>query len=245
MDGGTDFLSLAWLVMLPAVGTLCGAIAAEWWPLSRHAVGALLHAAAGVAVAVVSVELMPRILLDIATWQLVLGFLAGAAASLGMVKLTHRAVRRFQLGEKGPWKVYLAIAVDLAGDGLMVGIGSAVDAGVGLTLALSQVVGNLPGGFVTIANLRDRRVARRTRLAAAASLFGPILLGAAIGYGLLRGQETALQNTALAFVVGMLLLVTIEDLVPEADAPQTRRRYTTASFAAGFAFFVVMALQMG
>ena len=32
----------------------------------------------------------------------------------------------------------------------------------------------------------------------------------------------------------MLLLATIEDLVPEADEPQARRRWTTSGFAAGF-----------
>jgi ZIP family zinc transporter len=54
-----------------------------------------------------------------------------------------------------------------------------------------------------------------------------------------------LPNSALAFVVGMLLLATIEDLVPEADAPQARRSVTTASFAAGFAFFALLSLYLG
>ncbi|MBL0420277.1 hypothetical protein JI739_07970 [Ramlibacter sp. AW1] len=245
MGDANDYLQLAWLVLLPAGGALAGALAAEWTRLPRHALGALLHAAAGVAVAVVSVELMPRILEDIAPWQLVLGFLLGAAASVAMVKLTHGAVRRLELGGTGGWKVYLAIAIDMAGDGLMVGIGSAVSGGVGLTLALSQVVGNLPGGFVTVANLRDKQVSRAVRLGAAASLLVPVIVGAAIGYWLLRGQAASVQNMALAFVAGMLLLATIEDLVPEADEPQTRRRYTTAAFAAGFVFFALLSLYVG
>jgi ZIP family zinc transporter len=156
MDGGNHLFSLIGLALLPAAGMLCGALAAEWWKLSGHAVGAMLHAAAGVAVGVVSVELMPRILEDIRPWQLVAAFCIGAAASVAMAKGVRHAVSALEVGGTGPWKVYLAVAIDLLGDGLMIGIGSAVATGVSLMLGLSQVVGNLPGGFVAIANLRDK-----------------------------------------------------------------------------------------
>jgi ZIP family zinc transporter len=245
MDGGNPLFSLIGLALLPAAGMLCGALAAEWWKLSGHAIGAMLHAAAGVAVGVVSVELMPRILEDIRPWQLVAALCIGAAASVAMAKGVRHAVSALEVGRTGPWKVYLAVAIDLLGDGLMIGIGSAVATGVGLMLGLSQVVGNLPGGFVAIANLRDKGTSRSIRIAAAASLFVPVLAGAGIGYWLLRDQSAVLQNSALAFVVGMLLLATIEDLVPEADAPQARRSVTTASFAVGFAFFALLSLYLG
>lgn len=240
-----EIITLIGFALLPAGGMLCGALAAERWRLSHHAVGAVLHAAAGVAVAVVSVELMPRIVQDVAPWQLVAGFFLGAAASVAMVKGVNQAVRRFKLGDTGPWKVYLAVAVDLMGDGLMIGIGSAVSGGLGLMLGLSQVVANIPGGFVALANLRDKGIPRSTRLGAAASLFTPVFVGAGVGYWLLRGQSTALQNAALALVVGMLLLATIEDLVPEADEPKTRRDVTTAAFSVGFAFFTLISLYLG
>ena len=240
-----DLLRLVGLALLPALGMLGGALAAEWTRLSRRAVGAVLHAAAGVAVAVVAVELMPRILQDIAIWQLVLGFLAGAAASVLMVRGVKAAVRKLKLGDTGAWQVYLAVAVDLLGDGLMIGIGSAVSSGLGLMLGLSQVVANLPGGFVAVANLRDKGVRRTLRLAAAASLFVPVFVGAGFGYWLLRGESAALQNTALTLVVGMLLLATVEDLVPEADEPKTRRSVTTAAFAGGFVFFATLSLYFG
>lgn len=241
----SEILNLIGLALLPVGGMVAGALAAEWWRLSRLAIGALLHAAAGVAAAVVSVELMPRILQDIAPWQLALAFLLGAAVSVALVKAVRHAVHRLQLGETGPWKVYLAVAVDLMGDGLMVGIGSAVSGGLGFMLGLSQVIANMPGGFVAVANLRDKGTSRAVRLAAAASLAVPVLVGAGLGFWLLRGQGANLQNAALAFVVGMLLLATIEDLVPEADAPQTRRSITTAAFAVGFVFFALVSLYLG
>jgi ZIP family zinc transporter len=245
LNGDGNLATLLGLALLPAGGMLCGALAAEWWRLPRHAIGAVLHAAAGVAVAVVSVELMPQILAEVAPWQLVAGFALGAAASVVMAKAVRHAVRALQAGGTGSWMVYLAVAVDLLGDGLMIGIGSAVSGGLALMLGLSQVVANVPGGFVAVANLRDKGVSRTIRLAAAASLFLPVLAGAGLGFWLLGGEPAALQNAALAFVVGMLLLATIEDLVPEADEPQTRRSVTTAAFAAGFAFFALLSLYFG
>lgn len=240
-----DLLTLAGLALLPAAGMAAGALAAEWWQLSRRSMGGVLHAAAGVAVAVVSVELMPRILEDIAPWQLVAGFVLGAAASVAMMKGVKRVSANVELGGTGPWKVYLPVAVDLLGDGLMIGIGSAVSGGLGLLLGLSQVVANVPGGFAAIANLRSKGMSRAVRIGAIASLCVPVFVGAGLGFWLLRGETASLQNTALAFVVGMLLLTTIEDLVPEADAPQTGRSVTTASFAAGFVFFALIALYFG
>lgn len=241
----TGLLRLAVIALLPAAGMLSGAVAAELWRLSSRTMGAVLHAAAGVAIAVVSIELMPRVLEDIRPWQLIAGFLAGAAASLAMEKGATRAVGMLDLGTTGPWKAYLPVAVDLLGDGLMVGIGSAVSGGLGLMLGLSQVVANVPGGFAAVAHLRGRGLSRGIRLWATATLFIPVLGGAGLGYWLLRGEAAALQNTALAFVAGMLLLATIEDLVPEADAPETSRTVTTAAFAAGFAFFALISLYFG
>jgi ZIP family zinc transporter len=42
-----------------------------------------------------------------------------------------------------------------------------------------------------------------------------------------------------------MLLATIEDLVPEADKPGTRRTISTASFVGGFAFFTLLAQYVG
>lgn len=241
----SNLLRLFGLSLLPVVGMVAGALAAEKWRLSHRALGAVLHAAAGVATAVVSIELMPQALAEIAPWQLVVGFLLGALVSVLMANGVRRAVRGLGLGQAGAWKVYLVTAIDLFGDGLMVGIGSAVAGGLGFVLALSQVIANLPGGFVTIAQLRSRDVTRKVRLGAAASLFVPVLAGAAGGYWLLRDQSDAMQNTALAFVAGLLLLATIEDLVPQADEPETPRWITTSAFAAGFCFFALVALHIG
>ena len=73
----------------------------------------------------------------------------------------------------------------------------------------------------------------------------PGLLGAAMGYSLLRGAGEAMQGFALAFVVGLLLLTTIEDVVPEADAPKPKRWISSGAFASGFVLFTLLSTYLG
>jgi ZIP family zinc transporter len=71
------------------------------------------------------------------------------------------------------------------------------------------------------------------------------MLGVSIGYLLLRGSEEYVQHAAIGFIVGILLLATVEDMVPEADAPGTARWISTLSLTGGFVFFVVLSTVMG
>lgn len=61
------FLFVLALALLPVLGNAIGTAIAELSRLPRWVIGAALHAAAGVAVALVSVDLMPRILDTIPT----------------------------------------------------------------------------------------------------------------------------------------------------------------------------------
>jgi ZIP family zinc transporter len=62
-----------------------------------------------------------------------------------------------------------------------------------------------------------------------------------VGYWVLRGVGPEIQNAALACVIGVLLLATVEDTLPQADEPSPPRLISTASFAGGFALFVLFA----
>ena len=236
----SQFLSVLAIALLPVAGNVLGSIVAELARAPRWVVGAALHAAAGVAVALVSVELMPRVLDTTPIALIVALFAGGAAFSVLLVKGVERLRRGKDDGSTGAWMVYMATAADLFSDGLMTGASSAVSSELGLLLALSQVVANIPGGFATVANFRTQNVARRTRLLAAASFALPVVVGAALGFWLLRGAGAIVQDAALAFIVGVLLITTIEDLVPQADRPGTARWISTSSFVAGFAFFALL-----
>lgn len=241
----SDFFGILAVALLPAAGNIAGTAVAELAKTPRWVIGAALHAAAGVAVALVSIDLMPRVLETTPAWLLVALFGAGAAFSVLMAQAV-KTLRRFVAGgSAGAWMVYMATAVDLLSDGLMTGVSSAVSAELGLLLALSQVVANIPGGFATIANFHAQGVKRSVRLIAAGSLILPVMIGAGVGYYLLRGTGAGVQNAALAVIVGVLLVTTMEDLVPEADKPGASRAVSTSSLVGGFGFFALLASYLG
>lgn len=235
-----NFLSVLAIALLPVGGNVIGSIVAELARAPRWVIGAALHAAAGVAIALVSVDLMPRVLDTTPVWLIVALFALGAAFSVLLVKGVERLRHGKAEGSTGAWMVYMATAADLFSDGLMTGASSAVSSELGLLLALSQVVANVPGGFATVANFRAQNIKRRTRLLAVASFALPVIVGAALGFWLLRGTGEVVQNAALAFIVGVLIVTTVEDLVPQADKPGTTRWISTAAFVAGFAFFTFL-----
>lgn len=223
------------MALMPALGNLLGSGLAEWFKPARPYVGVALHGAAGVAMGVVAVELIPRALDQGVLWTLVAAFLAGAAASI----LLSKVVMWLKSGEdSGPWRVFLAVAIDVFIDGLMIGIGSAVAAALGLVLAISQVIGNIPGGFASTSNLRRVGMPLRRRVWPILLLPPPALFGAAAGYLLFRGAPPQTQAIALAFVAGLLLLATIEDAVPEGDEPAPPRKWSGAALAGGFALML-------
>lgn len=238
-----DLLTLLAVALLPVGGNALGALFAELARAPRWLIGAALHAAVGVAIAVVAVDLTPRALETTPAWLFALLFAGGAAFSVLLSRLANWLCRLAPSGG-GTWKVYVATAADLFSDGLMTGASSAVSGGLGLLLALSQLVANLPAGFATVAGFRAAGMSRGKRLLATATFALPVLVGAVLGYWLLRGEGPGVQNAALAVIVGILLGATIEDLVPQADRPGTARWISTSAFVAGFVFFTLLAAYL-
>lgn len=141
------------LALLPFAGNFLGGMLAELVRPTERRVSVALHAAAGVVLAVIGVELMPRTLDRAPVWLVVLAFCAGGAFAI----LARNGVQRRQQrrgGEAGPRMIYLAVSTDLFTDGLLIGTASAVSFGLALLLALAQVLADVPKGFASIANVR-------------------------------------------------------------------------------------------
>ncbi len=237
-----DFVNVLLIALLPITGNQVGVVAAEWIRVSPRALGMLLHGTAGVAIAVVGVEILPLALPGLSVGLLLLAFCSGALVSVLLARGVSRSPLALESRGLRAWMIYLAVAADLLSDGLMIGVGFTVSAGLGLLLGLAQVIANLPGGFAAGANFRRNRISRRTRVLAGVAFPLPVFAGASLGYWLLRDAPVQLSHAALVFTAAILLLTTVEDLVPEADAPQARRWATTAAFTAGFVFFTILSM---
>lgn len=240
----SDFLRVMAFATLPALGNIGGVLLAELMRPPRWVNGALLHGAAGIAIAIVAVELMPRSMETVAMWGIAVAFVAGAIASLALANAVNGFSRQAG-GTTSAWMVYAAIMADLISDGLITGAGSAASLQLGVFLAGAQLVANLPGGFAASSNLHKRGVTRRMRLVAGAAVTLPIFLSAALGYIILRKAPAPVQGICLAAIAGLLVAATLEDLVPEGDAPRPPRWSSTFALAVGFASIAALSGMMG
>ena len=239
MDNG--LILVLGLALLPAAGNFGGGILSEWLRPSDRALNRALHAAAGIILAVVAVEVMPEALRSAPAWVLALAFVSGGC----LYVLVETAVEKWQNARKGSagagaWMVYVAVATDLLGDGLLIGAGSAVSIQLALVLALGQVLADIPEGFAVIANFRSKGVGRAKRLLLSASFAIPVVGGALLAYFTLRGRSEAVKMTALVFVAGLYTLAAVEDMLREAHQSAEDSRWSALCLLGGFALFLLV-----
>ncbi len=240
------YLTVLGLAALPAVGNFAGGLLAELRPPSARGLNFALHAAAGIVLAVVAVELVPRALDGLSGWWLAGAFGVGGVAYV----LVQELVARLQAspaddGGLRLWMVYAAVATDLLTDGLLIGAGSAVSIGLGLTLSAAQVMADVPEGYAVIANLRERGVGRPQRRLLSAAFFVPVLVAATVAFLLLRGQDPRWQLTALMLGAGLLVTAAVEDMVGEAHESGEDERRSLLALTGGFVLFTVVSQALG
>ena len=234
------FLNALGFALLPAIGIIIGSLLAESIRTPKWLIGASLHATAGIAIALVSIDVMPRLLVMSPMWLITIAFLAGASISVLIASMWGSFRHRPGRGTVGAWMVYMAVATDLTSDGLMVGTGTAVETQLGFLFAATQSIANIPGGFAATSNFRDDGMPRSRRLALSASMLVPALISASLGYLVLRAASPVIQSAALAIFIGILLLATVEDVIPQGDEPEPPRWISTAAFAGGFAALAML-----
>ena len=236
-----NFLTVLGLSSLPALGNFIGGLLSEWLNPSQNFVNRALHAAAGIILAVVSVEVMPNALAIVPVWILASAFVGGGLLYLLIEAGIHRWQRNQPDGAGAQaWMVYVAVSADLVGDGLLIGTGSAVSSQLALLLALGQVLADVPEGFSVLANFRNRDVGRKQRLLLSASFVIPVVGAASLAYFLLRGRQEIVKYTAMVFVAGLYSLAAVEDMLGEAHESAEDTRWSAISFLLGYALFLLV-----
>lgn len=246
-----DFGRVLLLCLLPIGGNVAGGLLAELIPVPQRTLSFALHAAAGVILSVVALEIMPEAMTASAPWIVIAALVGGCVAFLGLDALVHvvrhRGSRtRHMPGEESDstWGIFVGVAVDLFADGIVIGAGTTISAGLGLLLALAQVPADLPEGFATIANFRAKGMSRGRRIALSLAFAVPIVLGAAIGYFGVRHAPEIVKLSLLAFTAGILLTVVIEEIIPEAHE-DGEARFAALAFIGGFALFAAISAYGG
>lgn len=233
-----EFLLILLFSLLPALGTFAGGIAAELFKINRKNLSLALHAAAGIILAVISIELMPQVLKAETPWVVILAFILGGISFITMDQIVNFVQVRFSNMNQStaPWAIFLGTAVDSFTDGIMIGTGSLISLQLGLLIAVGVVSADLPEGFATIATLKGHGISKTVRvlLNLAASL--PVLIGAFLGYLFVRGQPEIVQYAILSFTAGILLTVTAEEIIPESHR-NGEARLAALALIGGFALF--------
>ncbi|OLT35736.1 ZIP family zinc transporter [Actinomadura sp. CNU-125] len=243
-----ELVIVAGLAALPAAANFAGGLIAEVRPVSDRSLGFALHAAAGIVIAVVGLEIMPRALEASAAWVPMLAFVAGAGLFLGLDRLAdHLEARTASSGRNGdggaPWAIYGGVALDLFSDGILIGTGAVINPSLGVLLALGQAPADLPEGFAAAAALRGANVPRRRRLAAGSGFAIPILAGAVAGYLALREAPQTVTLSVLAFTGGALLSVVVEEMVQQAHEANDSR-WDSLFLVAGFTVFAAVSTYL-
>jgi zinc transporter, ZIP family len=241
-----EYLMALAFAAMPAFGNFVGGVLAEMFDASARTLSRALHAAAGIVLAVVAVELLPEAFEAASPLGIILAFVAGGCFFVLLDRVIGIVKNRFGgEGGAGPWVIFFGVAIDLFSDGVMIGAGSTLSFGLGLLLALGQVPADIPEGFATIATFKGRGVPRTTRLLLAASFALPIFLGTTIGYWAVRDAPEIYRLALLAFVAGMLIMVAVEEMLTEAHAGQEDSPIASLAFVGGFALFAVLSTYLG
>lgn len=229
------------LALLPGLGNLAGGIVAEFVRTTPRLLNIALHAASGIVIAVVAIELMPEALNNLAGWWIALAFASGGLAYVGTETLIERIKPSGGPGgSSAMWMIYVAVSVDLSGDGLMIGSGSALAASLAIVLAAGQMLADFPEGYSVVANLREKNVPRGKRIAVSLSFPLYCLAAALIAWFLLRNAPDAAKYVALSFVAGLLTVAAVEDMLEEAHDAVSDTRASTLAFVGGFTLFVLV-----
>jgi ZIP family zinc transporter len=231
-----NFLLVLMLSSLPVASNFMGALLAEALPLSKRTLGLALHAVAGVLLAIVATELIPNVLIAKPAWATILALFLGGAFFVWVNQLLNVSKNRLHGVDHKTvsWVIFLSMAIDLFGDGLMIGTSLTIAPHLGIVLASARVVAHIPEGFVTNAEFKSQKLPRTERFLLLAALIIPIWLGTTLGYWGLRGQADLPKLIVLAFTTGTLITAIVEEILPEAHQTQDTNG-STLTFIGSFA----------
>lgn len=235
------------IVLLPALGMLAGALLAEKFSVSPRTLSYAMHATAGMLLAVVGVRLIPQALSAASTWLVVTLFIAGGLFLVAIdwgTSLVQSYSQTEGSSGKSAWVIFLGVAVDYLTDGMIIASGSTFSTQLALLLGLGLLAADTPEAFSTVSSMRASNVPERKRKIIAWSFPVILLVGAALGYWLLKGQSPAVRAGVLAFTAGEVLTLAVSQIVPKSHK-QWEGRQATLFLIGGFAVFVLLAGLIG
>jgi ZIP family zinc transporter len=229
---GTLFAVLSFAVF-PAISVVLGGLITFLRTPSAGVRSAVQHFAAGVIFCVLATELLPDLLhRRMPVWTIV-GFSLGVATMMLVKHFAEGAPEAGAAADKTSSSLVVAMGIDIALDGLLIGLGFAAGQKQGLLLTIAMVMEVFFLGLACATSLTASAASRRRVVWTMLILGGLLLAGASAGAVALTLLAPATLDALLAFGVAALLYLVTEELLVEAhEVPETP--FQTAMFFVGF-----------
>ncbi|MEP7064553.1 MAG: ZIP family metal transporter [Gemmatimonadota bacterium] len=253
---------------MPVCFTIVGAIISTFWPAMRRLRSHVLYLAAGVVFAVVAVELLPEIQRRALVWDVILGFALGIGTMLAVDRLldhiktkdneeTEGADRRSQhVADRvrvasdlaGPssavgLSLLVAIGIDFLLDGLLLGVGFAAGARIGILLALAEAAEQLSVGLAVAGEMTNAGLSRTRVLTIVSALGSLVFASAVLGATVLSRLSGGAMEIVLSFGAAALLYLVTEELLREAHE-ERETAIGVIVFFTGFLAFLVIGMTL-
>lgn len=221
--------------LIPAVFILLGGFIGLIFSIKSTLKSIIQHFVAGIVLAAVAVDLLPKILNTGSTFTIAIGFIIGAVLMLLLMWLTERLEKNVTAEQASSYLgAVIAVAIDIFIDGFLIGISfiAGRESGLLVSVALATCAFFLAISIAMI--LKDRNVVIKKRIAWIILLAILMPLGAFIGSSVVTHLPESWLTEMLAFGVAALLYLAVEELVLEAHEEQTDTPWITAPFFLGF-----------
>ena len=239
-----EFILIILFSLLPAIGTFAGGTIAELFNINKQTYSLALHAATGIIFAVISVVLIPQALKASSPWIVILTFVLGGVFFITIDQLINFVQGRLGADKStAAWSIFFGVAIDSFTDGLMIGTGALINIQLGLFVALGVVSADIPEGFATVAAFKERGIEKKMRIFLNLFASLPVLIGATVGYFLVKGQPLIVKYAILAFAAGILLTITAEEIIPESHK-NGEARLAALVLISGFALFTLISTYL-
>ncbi len=217
--------------------------------------------------AVVAVELLPEIQRRALVWDVVLGFGMGILTMLAVDKILDRirgdddeavdadiaasegvapraSTPGFPRATRIPASLLVAVAIDFLLDGLLLGVGFAAGARIGILLALAEAAEQLSVGLALAGELRTAGMIPGRIIATITALGSLVFVTAVAGATVLSTLPDGAMEIVLSFGAAALLYLVTEELLREAHE-ERQSTSGTAMFFVGFLVFLVIGMTLG
>jgi ZIP family zinc transporter len=236
---------------------MLGALLARWRQPSTLVSSVMLGFAAGVMTGTVAFELLPEALRLASLWVVAFGFAAGFGLVYGLDLVVHRGKVAGERAEQrgaveaayqrkrpfgGPAMVLAGGTLfEAAVEGVSLGVGTAIGAGLTIPLAIAVAIDNLSEGL-SLGSLPDGdggEAASGKVLPWTAWIAATTVIAALAGWFVLRSLSPAVHAAVFAAGGGGMLYLTVTELVPVAEAEHYQQSSALAT-ACGFLLILIL-----